>query len=114
MSEAGVGTTAGIEIPGTRDDYQETDRSVASDGFESGGLATPPNTPISTSLTPNNSLLLSKSWFAEQFHRQMMTHHTHAGFTESTERIYQSTGSHQPPDKSSGLVKGGKDKDSPS
>lgn len=43
-----------------------------------------------------------------------MTHHTHAGFTESTERIYQSTGSHQPPDKSSGLVKGGKDKDSPS
>lgn len=69
MSEAGVGTTAGIEIPGTRDDYQETDRSVASDGFESGGLATPPNTPISTSLTPNNSLLLSKSWFAEQFHR---------------------------------------------
>lgn len=62
-------TTTGIEIPGTRNGYRETDRGVSSDGPESGGLATPPNTPLSTSLNPNNSSMLSKSWFAEQFHR---------------------------------------------
>jgi len=76
MSNAPV--TAGIEIPGSQ--YRT---GVASTESQSKGPSTPPNTPLSSSLNPN---LISKSWFTEQFHRQMMIH-TQSGLRETSEPV---------------------------
>ncbi|OQR73097.1 hypothetical protein BIW11_09957 [Tropilaelaps mercedesae] len=86
MSDSTQSKTTGIEIPRSRDGYRELDQGASSGGLEPGGPSTPPNTPLSTSLNPSNSLL-SKSWFAEKFHIQMMVHNTESGFSESIETV---------------------------
>jgi len=66
MSEQSTSSPVGIQIPrspsGVNSPPTAAERSISP--------STPPNTPMSSSLSTK---ALSKSWFTEQFHRQMST-----------------------------------------